>query len=61
MLATVRYQIATYTGEISVNVPTSADDAEIIAKAKRVASARGIGFSGPCFESWHVVAREEGN
>lgn len=59
MLATVRYQIATYEGDIHVNVSDDDDDDTIIAKAKRVAERRGIGFLGPCYERWRVTKREE--
>lgn len=59
MLATVRYEIATYEGDIHVNVSADDDDDTIIAKAKRIAERRGIGFSGPCYESWRVIKRQE--
>lgn len=56
MLATVKYQIATYKGEISVNVTEDAEDDEIIAKAKRILISR-VGHLPYGYEKWEVVSR----
>lgn len=53
-LATVRYQIATYSGEVQVVCDDDAEDDAIIAKAKRLLSRNGPLPFG-C-ESFTVVA-----
>ena len=58
MIATVHYEIATYEGDLQVNASPDDDDDTIIAKAKRIAKQRLIGFSGPCYERWRVTKRE---
>ncbi len=58
MLATVKYHIATYAGEIKVNCESDDTDDYIIAKAKRIL----INKYGPFpfgYESWRVIKRED--
>jgi hypothetical protein len=58
MLATVKYQIATYAGEIKVPCEENDEAEHIIAKAKRIL----INKYGPFplgYESWRVIKRED--
>ena len=57
MIATVKYQVATYSGEVVVNCNEDDEDDYIIAKAKRILRQRG-GSSLPFgYESWKVLDR----
>lgn len=56
MLATVKYQIATYSGEIKVNCDPNDDNEIIIAKAKKILRNKVGGFPLG-YESWKVVER----
>jgi hypothetical protein len=63
--STVRYQLGTYSGHVVVLHEESDDDDAIIARAKSILSRRcaawlrgGLGPSGPCYESWKIVSRE---
>lgn len=57
MIATVKYQVATYSGEVQVNCKENDEDEYIITKAKRIATRRA-GDSLPFgYESWKVVRR----
>lgn len=57
MIATVKYQVATYSGEVQVNCNEYDEDEYIIAKAKRIVTQR-VGGSLPFgYESWKVVGR----
>lgn len=57
MTATVKYQIATYSGEIEVPCDPDEDNDEIIARAKRI-EIRQFGGSFPFgYENWKVVDR----
>ena len=56
MIATVKYQVATYSGEVKVNCNENDIDEHIIAKAKRILTQR----TGPLpfgYERWKVVER----
>ncbi len=57
MLATVKYQVATYSGEVKVNCSPNDEDNFIIAKAKKILrqSSGSLPFG---YESWKVVNRE---
>jgi hypothetical protein len=57
MVATVKYQIATYSGEISVNCNGNDDNDHIIAKAKSRLRRECGSFPLGC-QSFQVVARE---
>ena len=57
MTATVRYQVATYQGEVIVNCNENDEDEYIIAKAKRIVKQRAGGSLPFCYESWKVVER----
>lgn len=58
MIATVKYQVATYSGEVKVNCDKNDEDEYIIAKAKRIVIQRAGGGSLPFgYESWKVVER----
>ena len=54
MLATVKYQIATYQGEISVNCNENDDNEHIIAKAKRMLLNK-VGSFPIGYESWKII------
>jgi len=57
MIATVKYQVATYSGEIKVICNENDEEEYIIAKAKRILIQR-LGGSLPFgYESWKVVER----
>ena len=57
MTAIVRYQIATYSGEVQVNCNENDEDEYIIAKAKRIVTQRSGGSLPYGYESWKVVER----
>ena len=57
MIATVKYQIATYSGEGQVNCNDNDEDEVIIAKAKRIVTQRSGGSLPFGYESWKVVER----
>ena len=57
MLATVKYQIATYSGEVKVNCGPDDEDENIIAKAKRILHSR-CGHFPSGYESWKVISRD---
>lgn len=57
MIATVKYQIATYSGEIKVNCDKNDEDEYIIAKAKRILIKKIGGVLPFGYESWKVVER----
>jgi len=54
--ATVKYQIATYSGEVKVNCNENDEDEIVIAKAKQVLRNRAGGFPIG-YESWKVIER----
>jgi len=57
MLATVKYQVATYSGKIKVNCNENDEDEYIIAKAKKMVTQRSGGSLPFSYESWKVVER----
>jgi len=57
MIATVKYQVATYSGEVQVNCNENDEDEYIIAKAKRIVSQRAGGSLSFGYESWKVIER----
>lgn len=57
MIATVKYQVATYSGEIKVNCNENDENEYIIAKAKRILTKRAGGSLPFGYESWKVVER----
>lgn len=57
MIATVRYQIATYSGEVPVNCNENDEDECIIAKAKKIVTQRAGGSLPYGYESWKVIER----
>ena len=57
MIATVKYQVATYSGEVQVNCDENDEDEYIIAKAKRIVTHRAGGSLPFGYESWKVVER----
>lgn len=56
MTAVVKYQIATYSGEITVLCEQNDENEVIIAKAKRILTrqAKGLPFG---YENWKIVDR----
>lgn len=56
MIATVKYQIATYQGEVKVNCNPDDEDEHIIAKAKAALRQRTGSFPYG-YESWKVIGR----
>ena len=57
MTALVKYQVATYSGEVEVSCHEDDDNEDIIRKAK-VIERRRFGGSFPYgYESWKVVER----
>lgn len=58
MIATVRYQVATYSGEVHVNCDENDEDEYIITKAKKKIVTQRAGGSLPFgYESWKVIER----
>ena len=57
MIATVKYQVATYSGKVQVNCDENDEDEYIIAKAKRIVTQRAGGSLPFGYESWKVVER----
>ena len=57
MIAIVKYQIATYSGEVQVNCNDNDEDEVIIAKAKRIVTQRSGGSLPFGYESWKVIER----
>lgn len=57
MIATVKYQVATYSGEVQVNCNENDEDEVIIAKAKRIVTQKAGGSLPFGYESWKVVGR----
>jgi len=57
MMATVKYQIATYSGEVQVNCNENDEDEYIIAKAKRIVTQKAGGSLPSGYESWKVIER----
>jgi hypothetical protein len=62
-LATVAYQIGTYSGRIEVNCGPDDDQDDVIASAKaalkRKCGGTGIYPGGPCHESWRILSFED--
>lgn len=62
-VATVAYQIGTYSGRVEVNCGPDDDVDDVIASAraalKRKCGGMGIYPAGACYESWRIVSREE--
>lgn len=63
MIATVAYQIGTYSGSIDVACDPDHDEDQIIATAKRALKRKcggmGIYPSGCCYESWRIESRAD--
>ena len=57
MIATVKYQVATYSGEVQVNCNENDAEEHIIAKAKRILTQRAGGSLPFGYERWKVVER----
>lgn len=58
MTATVKYQVATYSGEVQVNCNENDEDEHIIAKAKRIVTQRFGGSLPFGYQSYKVVNRD---
>lgn len=57
MLATIKYQIATYSGNVVVNCNENDSDETIIAKAKSILRHR-VGFFPFGYQSWKVISKK---
>ena len=57
MTAVVKYQVATYSGEVHVNCDENDDDDVIIAKAKRIVTQRSGGSLPFGYERWWIIER----
>lgn len=57
MRAVVKYQVATYSGEVTIPCDENDDNQHIIAKAKRYVTQRAGGSLPFGYESWKVVER----
>lgn len=62
MISTVKYQVATYSGEVKVYGVDPNDDSETVCARARAQLARRSGGSIPFgSESWREVSREPGD
>ena len=59
MIAVVRYNVGTYTGEVRVFGDPDDETATVIATAKNIIRRRAGGSLPPGAESWREVSREE--
>lgn len=59
MIAVVRYNVGTYTGEVRVRCDPDDETATVIATAKRIVRNRAGGSLPPGVESWREVSRED--
>lgn len=57
MIAIVKYQVATYSGEVQVYCDENDEDEYIIAKARRIVIQKAGGSLPFGYESWKVVER----
>ena len=57
MQATVKYQIATYSGEITVNCDPDDENEVVIAKAKRILRSKA-GTLPLGYESFKIIDRD---
>ena len=57
MLATVKYQVATYKGQMQIECDPDDENEHIITKAKRIVIQRFGGSFPFGYESWKVVER----
>lgn len=57
-IATVRYHVATYSGEISVNCADDEDNETVIARARRALGQRSAGGLPFGYQSFGVEKRE---
>lgn len=56
---TVKYQLGTYAGTISVNADENDDSETVIARAKKALERKAGTLPYPCYESWRVVERRD--
>jgi hypothetical protein len=59
MIATVHYQIATYSGDIDVPYEEGDEDEIIISKAKSILRRKSGGSFPFGYQSWKVISRED--
>lgn len=57
--ATVKYQVATYSGEISVTCESDEDNEVVCARARRLLIRRSGGSLPFGYESFRVIERED--
>lgn len=57
MTAIVKYQIATYSGEVQITCNCDDENEYIIAKAKRIVKQRSGGSFPFGYQSWKVIDR----
>ncbi len=58
MEATVKYQVATYSGQVTVNCEPDDDNEYIIEKAKRIVKNNAGGSLPFGYESWKIISRD---
>lgn len=56
---TVKYQLGTYAGTVTVNADENTDAETVIARAKQALERKAGPFPYPCYSSWKVVSRNE--
>jgi hypothetical protein len=54
MTVTVKYQVATYSGSVTVNCDENDDNEYIIAQAKRIVRERSGGSLPYGYERWEI-------
>jgi hypothetical protein len=57
MIAKVRYRVATYAGEITIQCDPEDDDDIIIAKAKKIVTRQAGGSLPSGYEYWKIAER----
>lgn len=57
MIAKVRYRVATYAGEITIQCDPEDDDEIIIAKAKKIVTRQAGGSLPQGYEKFRIVER----
>lgn len=58
MIVVVKYQVATYSGEVKINCDPSDENEYIIARAKSIVTRQAGGHLPFGYESWKIVSTD---